>query len=718
MIRLKFLFLSLIIIPFITSCAENDKTQPVGEVLIRLAGRENADRFRFHLVKENSGIGTYSVKIEDGRIDITGNTPVALCRGAYDYLFNACGSIVSWSGNRITIPEELPGYHNEVTSPYKYHYYFNAVTHGYTTPFWDWQRWEKEIDWMAVHGIDMPLIGGAHEAILNRVFRNLGLTQDEIDTYFTGPAYFPWNRMGNLTGWTGPFPPTFFDQQILLNHKLLNRMKDLGITPIIPAFAGFVPEGITRLYPDENLRNLGWGGFDKKYQAHILEPGSALFIKIGNMYIREWEKEFGKAQFYIADSFNEMDVPLSDDSTKALEELAKYGKAVFQSIREADPEATWVMQGWTFPYQKKNGKLFWTPGRLNALISEVPDDKLLILDLANEYNLLFWKIDPSWKMYRGFFGKQWIYSFIPNMGGKVSLNGNLDIYASASVEALTYENKGNLAGFGFAPEGIENNEIIYELLSEMGWSDKAVDLNNWIPKYCRSRYGSFPAEMKTAFDYLRKSCFGGFTDHPRHRYQFRPNLDQAGLVNDSPEFEKGVAAFLACRDELGDSELYRFDVIELAAQYLGLKADAMLKAFIDRKEKDDYSKLDEALGLLSGIDRLLESHPNHRLSKWIQFARNSGITGSEKDYYEHNARRLITTWGGWVNEYSARTWSGLIRDYYLPRWKFYFEAEKNGQDFDIEVWEEDWINASGVSAIAPFEDPVAAAVQLFEKYGK
>ena len=242
-----------------------------------------------------------------------------------------------------------------VESPYKYHYYLNVVTHGYTTPYWNWERWKKEIDWMAMHGINMPLLSGAHEAILFRVFKKAGFSEKDIDAYFTGPAHFPWNKMGNITGWDGDFPDTFFEKQVQLNHQILERMRELDMHVIIPAFAGFIPSGVQDLFPDENIRELSWGGFEKQYSAKILEPGSDLFIKIGKMYISEYEKEFGKQAFYLADSFNEMDVPLSEDSTIALNELATYGESVYKSIQEANPDATWVMQGWTFPYQKKEG---------------------------------------------------------------------------------------------------------------------------------------------------------------------------------------------------------------------------------------------------------------------------------------------------------------------------------------------------------------------------
>ena len=688
---------------------END-TYPAQQVLSRIAGEKNVEKFEFKIDKNLHQ--SYSVKVDNNKVHVAASSQVALCRGAYDYLKNACNSIVSWSGNNINIPAELPEYSKTIQSPYKYHYYFNVVTHGYTTVYWDWSRWEKEIDWMAVHGINMPLIPGAHEAVLSRVFKKIGLSDKEIHEFFTGPAYLPFNRMGCIVGWDGPPPASFYDKQIRLTHQILDRMRELSMLPIIPAFAGFVPSAIQDHFPQEELRQMSWGGFDMKYQASILEPGSELFIKIGKMYISEWEKEFGKTGFYLADSFNEMDVPLSKDSLIALEELSVYGESVYRSIKESNPDAIWVMQGWTFPYHKKDGKIFWTPERLQALISRVPDDKLLILDLANEYNRLWWDIAPSWKTYDGFYNKQWIYSFIPNMGGKTALNGRLDLYAKMPFEALNYSAKGNLVGFGFAPEGIENNEIIYELLADVGWANEEFSLDDWIASYCKSRYGVFPEKMREAFSLFINSCFGSFTDHPRNTYQFGPDTKYRGTVHKSDSFTKGVELFLACSNECTESELYMIDAIEITTQYLGLKADELLLEFQDTGEKN-YSLLNEALTIMAHIDKLLESHPNWNLQRWINFARSWGDSSEEKDYYEANARRIITTWGGWVNEYAAKTWSGLIREYYIPRWRLYYASKEKGVQFDKLEWEERWITSPGISTTDAFENPVEKVMELF-----
>ncbi|MCM4171567.1 alpha-N-acetylglucosaminidase [Arenibacter sp. TNZ] len=708
---MKYTLQILLLILIIISCnpssqRETPEVKAAQDVLSRALGPENASKFIFNFTRKDT-LDTYTVKVENNKIVVTGTSPTALTRGAYDYLKNATHSIISWSGNNIHIPEIVPTYDKTTTTPFKYRYYLNTVTHGYTTPYWGWERWEKELDWMALHGMNMPLIAGAHEAILRRTFKKLGLKEDEALDYFSGPAHFPWNRMGNIGSWDGPPPLSFFEKQIKLAHKMQDRMRELDMHPIVHAFAGFVPKGLQRIYPNEELRELGWGGFDEKVQ--ILSPKSELFKKIGKLYIQEWEKEFGKGEFYLADSFNEMDVPLSNNPEVAKEELASYGKAVYGPIAEANPDAVWVMQGWTFPYHRdKDGNLFWTPERLQAMMSGIPDDKLLILDMANEYNALFWKIPYSWKMYDGFFGKQWIYSFIPNMGGKVPLNGVLDFYAKAPEEAINFKDKKNLVGFGFAPEGIENNEMIYELLADWGWREKAINLDDWIKNYCLDRYGGYSESLKGAYDLLRNSALGTFTDHPRFKYQFRPGQGSA-TVHYSDDFKEATKLFLEASNDFDDKELYSYDAIEIGAQAIGLKIDSILtEAESESDENLKYQTYQNAIDLMLKLDRILASHSNHKLSNWVDMARNFGDTPREKLYYESNAKRLITTWGGGVNEYSARTWSGLIGDYYAQRWQLWLDAKKQDKDFDILKWEEGWITSEWKNNTVPFEDPIAA----------
>jgi alpha-N-acetylglucosaminidase len=66
--------------------------------------------------------------------------------------------------------------------------------------WWKWDQWEKEIDWMALQGINLPLAFTGQEAIWQKVFQSktFNLTKSDLDDYFGGPAFLAWARMGNL----------------------------------------------------------------------------------------------------------------------------------------------------------------------------------------------------------------------------------------------------------------------------------------------------------------------------------------------------------------------------------------------------------------------------------------------------------------------------------------------------------------------------------------
>jgi alpha-N-acetylglucosaminidase len=232
--------------------------------------------------------------------------------------------------------------------------------------------------------------------------------------------------------------------------------------------------------------------------------------------------------------------------------------------------------------------------------------------------------------------------------------------------------------------------------------------------YCASRYGGYPEPMQQAWNLFRQSCYGWFTDHPAFGWQ-HGNCGY-GSVNRDPRFLEGVQRFLACATAMGSSPLYRADALEQAAMVLGLKADTwfvLARQASDAGDPETCSRAaNRGLQLLTDADRLLESHPLHRLDRWLQFARSHGQDDAQKRSYEANARRIVTVWGPPVNDYACRLWSGLIRDFYRERMAAYFESLKNGKQLNRAAWEEQWVRGSGVSRIEPFPNPIAAASNL------
>lgn len=674
-------------------------------VLSRVLGKR-AKSIDLGMIPATAGCDTYEYSSNDGKLVVNGSSVVALTHGVYCYLKANEFGVFGWAGSEFRLPKEWPDVKKtRVTSPFRIRQTYNAVTPGYTTPYWTWERWEKELDWQAMHGFNMLLAPVATEGIATRVWKQLGLSQQEIDEFYVGPAHLPWQRMGCVRQVGGALPPEWHTDQIALQHKLLKRMRELGMDPVVQSFAGFVPPGIKRIFPNLVLHNTLWNsGFPTSQRPVMLMPGDTVFAKITEMYMKEWQKEFGKAKYYLVDSFNELELPKTDRPVTEL--LAEYGKKTYEAILNGNPNAIWVIQGWMFGYQS----YIWSPERVKALFSKVPDNRVLILDYANDYA-------NSWEPVNGFNGKQWAYGFVPNMGAKTAYTGDLSLYATGAAKTLASPKKNNLVGFSISGEGLENNEVLYELMTDAAWSNKPIDLDVWLNKYSKNRYGDCPIEMTESWNLLRSSCYGKLIDHPQFGWQ--TGNCGFGSVNRDPKFYEATKLFLSCSKELEKSDNFRADAIERTALSLGLKADEWFKV-----ASDAYSVGETLLGnkagnrgleLLTELDQLMESHPLNRLDNWIEFTKKHGSDPKLQQFYESNARQIITVWGPPVNDYSCRVWSGLVRDFYRERMAKILESLQTGKPFDKAKWELQWVESSGISKITPFADPIKEAKKLFEK---
>ena len=713
------IFLATLLI-FLTLCFSS--AQPArprlplaaAEWLLKRTIKEKASSFRLELIPADSGKDVFELAATGGTVTIRGSGALALSRGFYHYIRNACNSQITWSGAHLSLPARLPDFpKTRVVSPYTYRQYFNVCTFGYTTVWWDWKRWEREIDWIALHGISMPLAMTGEEAVWRKVWQSMGISGAELDDFFTGPAFLPWHRMGNVNKHGGPLPQAWIDGQASLQKRILARMRALGMTPVVPAFSGFVPESFTRHHPEARVYDIGaWGGFPIEYGTHMLSPTSPLFREIGKQFIAEYRKMFGTDHYYLADSFNELKVPVSD--TARYRELAQFGEAVYSSIAAGDPSGTWVMQGWLF----YNDRAFWDKASARALLSGVPDDRMIILDLGNE---LF----HGWKEHEGFYGKQWVYSLIQNFGGNTPVTGNLEFTAGDPVAALRSPDRGRLSGIGLAPEGLENNDVLYELATDMSWSDQPIPVDRWLDGYARSRYGSLPEGIRKAWGLLAASAYSRGATSIRHGFQMRPRRTVQGNVDVSAAFGDAVRQFLSCADSLKGSPLYTADAIDLTAQFLGGAVDDRLRDAIRAHDAGKPELRDtlagEALRLMNGIDALLNCRRDRRLESWIAEARGWGVTGGDSALYEENARLQVTVWGGpELFDYASKMWSGLVRDFYAGRWKRFFDLLRSTprggavQSEELVAWEEAWTKQKTLSPPATIDDPLRAARAMIE----
>ncbi len=723
-IRMKnLILLGAVVVGAVTSFAApkaDESTKAAYDVIRRFAGEVDPKvELKLDGVRGMGNGDWFNTEVKGEKLVVTGNSPIALTRGFYTATKAQKRGMNSWAGNRFAAEPWKKEAEVTGSTPFEYRYYFNVVTYGYTMPYWTWERWSKEIDYMALHGINSPITLVAQEAIMARVFKKLGLTDDEIQSYFVGPAHLPWMRMGNISGLDSPMPLEWHTDQIALQKKILKKMRALKMKPITPGFAGFVPPALKRIYPDLELVETKWCG--GRFHNWMVMPNHPVFEKIGTMFIEEYQKEFGKNDLILVDSFNEMETPFPPKgSAERYNLMNEYGEKVYRSLHNANPDAIWVMQGWMFGYQRH----VWDQDTLAALVKKVPDDKMILLDEAVDYNKHWWHNQVNWDFHKGFYNKLWIYSVIPNMGGKCGLTGVLDFYANGHLEALNSPNKGRLVGHGMAPEGIENNQVVYEIMADAAWRTERADIRQLLRDYSTARYGKYDPALDTFWDGMLKSCYGSFCDHPQFTWQLAPGRDGKGSIKTNADYYRGIEALASVAYKFKNSPLFEADMIEMAVAYCAGRVEELIieSERAMREGEDEVSDTCELWieRLLMAMDRLLESHPHFSLERWIKFARAHGGKNEKlADYYEKNARRIVTIWGPPVDDYACKVWSGLIRDYYVQRRKIYIANKRGASNVNRSEWEREWVEKkTGVSAVKPYRDPIVASIAMVQDSAK
>ena len=657
------------------------------------------------------------------KVVIRGNNYVNIATGLNWYLKYYAGIHLSWNGMTAELPESLP----KVSTPVRketnlaLRYDFNYCTYSYTMAFWDWERWEKEIDWMALHGINLPLAVVGQECVWKNMLEKLGYTKEEINKFIAGPAFLAWWAMNNLEGWGGPNPDSWYTQQEALQKKILKRMREYGIEPVFPGYSGMVPHDANKKLGLNVTEPALWNGFTR---PAFLLPTDSRFNEIASLYYKELEKLFGKANYYSMDPFHELEDAGSVDFDAA-------GKAVLKAMKDVNPKATWVIQGWT-----ENPR--------PEMIKNLNNGDILILDLFSECRPM-WGIPSIWKREKGYEQHDWLFCMIENFGGNVGLHGRMDQLLNNFYLTKNNPLAAHLKGIGLTMEGSENNPVMFELMCELPWRPEKFTKEEWLKDYLFARYGVRDEKITQAWSILADgiyNCPFGNNQQGPHESIFcgRPGLNNfqasswSKMQNyyDPTSTEAAARLMLEVADKYKGNNNFEYDLVDIVRQSLSDRGRivynqtiADFKSF-DKKNFATHSQ--EFLNILLAQDRLLGTRSEFRVGRWIEQARNLGTTPEEKDLYEWNARVQITTWGnrvcandGGLRDYAHKEWNGLLKDFYYKRWAAYWQTLQDVLDgkpmveLDYYAMEEPWTLAHNPYASQPEGDCVSVAKEVFNE---
>ena len=678
-----------------------------------------AAKVEFHQIDAEQGRDVFTLESRGSKVAIGGNNAGSMAVGLNRYLNRYCKVTVSWYADvAVKLPKTLPDVPKaeRVTARVPQRFFLNYCTWGYTMPFWQWRDWERFIDWMALNGVNLPLAITGQEAVWYNVWTRLGMTDKQVRDYFTGPAYLPWHRMANIDGWCGPLPKEWLEGQTALQQRIVERERALNMRPVLPAFAGHVPGALRDIFPDADIQALGsWAGFDNQYRTYFLNSEDPLYSRIQRLFLEEQTRLFGTDHIYGIDPFNEVDPPSFEP-----EYLNKVSKHIYESLTAVDPEAEWLQMAWFLYYQRKD----YTQERTRAMLTGVPQGKMTMLDYYCEYK-------EMWREHEGFYGQPFIWCYLGNFGGNTNVQGRVK-EAGQRIERALAECGDNLVGIGSTLEGLDVQQFPYEYILEKAWNFAKTDeqvINELADRHAGTVSQHAREAWKLLYDSVLDITPGNFAAPLPCSY---PALGkESRAVKYNPQDLLAVWDHLLAQDKV-TTDAMAIDLIWVGRQLLGdlflTEKQAVDKAYQQKDKNAFFAHSDVLYEILSDLDNLNSHHPHATLDNWLQQARDLGKSPQVKDYYEMNARRLITTWGGSLNDYACRNWNGLMWDYYAKRWENYLRelsvAVFSGKDFDeghfrtiTDKFQEKWVTSTEEIIKGTSEqDILTHCRQLREKY--
>jgi len=646
-------------------------TAPVAALLERLLPR-HAAQLELRMLASTDGHERCRISGSAGHVRIEGTTRSALLFGAGWYLKYVARMQFSESGDQGDSTDgELPAPAApiELQTPWRWRYALNENVDGYSAPYWDWPKWEREIDLLALSGVNALLVERGTDMVLYRSFRDLGYTDREIRAWITQPAHQNWQLMGNLCCFNGPISRQLLERRAASARRIIARLRELGMTPVLPGFYGIVPQDLPSRFPDAHVIAQGeWAGFTR---PDWLDPRDPLFARLAAAFYRRQHQLFGDTTVYDMEVFQEGGEP-GDVPVPAA------ARAVQQALRTAHPGASWMM-------------LAWQGNPRQDLLAGVDREGLLIVDIDHDRV-------PRNDRQRDFRGAPFLFGGIWEFGGRTTLGANVG-NITTRLQLLARSNS-NMAGTAVFTEGMGTNPFALDLFTEMAWRSAPLDIRAWAADYVRRRYGAADAHALAAWQTLTQTAydiridavvFNSERDAAQESlFDAQPSLTANRASNWSPEgMRYDARAFARVLPELLAAAAHTpggaYDLVDVGRQTLANESRVLLPRIRDAYEAKDRARFEALtarwLELMDLEDELLCTQRAFLVGTWLAPVGAWASSPEERARLEYDARSLLTTWGdrkasegAKLHDYGNRDWAGLTRDYYRMRWALYFRS--------------------------------------------
>ncbi|MFJ6369278.1 alpha-N-acetylglucosaminidase [Streptomyces virginiae] len=674
---------------------------------------------QFTLVPDTTAAAadTFTVSGTAGAITVRGSTGATLLTGVGWYLQHVAGVDIGWPGDSIgMLPDRLPAVPSPVTrgAQVPHRYALNDTDDGYSGPYRSFEEHQRQIDLMALHGINEVFVQVGAEYPYHRALQGFGYSAAELRQWIPGPGHQSWWLLQNLSDFGGPVTERLMRERAELGGRIAEQLRGLGMTPVLPGYFGTVPPGFATRNPGAATVAQGdWAGFDR---PDWLDPASPVFAKLAAAYYAEQRAVFGDSAMYRMS-------PLHEGGQTGSVDVGAAARAIQGALHAAHPGALWAVLG-------------WQDDPTAELLAGVDTSKLLILDgLSDRYNRL--DREARWG------GAPYAMGTIYNFGGHTTVGANSSVW----IERFgPWRDKANsaLAGIAYLPEATGTNPAAFDLFTDLAWERGPIDQRAWFADFAARRYGRPDTAAAAAWEELRKGPYstssGLWSESQDSLFTARPSLTAAGAAYWSPRsmrypagsVRKALDHLLRVDPALRGSSAYRFDLVDTARQALANHSRVLLPKIKAAYEAEDLTRF-RALTAewqdgMRMLDAVTGSDPAFLLGTWLSGARSFGADRAEQDRYEYDARSLLSVWGrrstsegGFLHDYANREWSGLISELYAPRWAHYFASLDEAlvkkaapREIDWHAFEAEWAARTTRHPNRPTGDPYRLAAQIAE----
>jgi alpha-N-acetylglucosaminidase len=658
----------------LATSATAQTTRPADDVLHRIMPNLAP---QFHLTLHPDQPDAFHISGTRGHIQVDAATLPTLLYGVNWYLKYVAHLQISTNGLQLgSATLILPAPPEPITKPalYKTRYALNENADGYTAPYWTNDRWQHEIDILALSGTNAILIERGADLILYQTFRDAGYSDLAIRNWITQPAHQNWQLMGNMCCFIEPISLDLLHKRADSAKKIIAMLRDLGITPVLPGYYGIVPADFATLHPGAHVITQGdWNGFTR---PGWIDPRDPSFATLAASFYRHQHDLFGDSTIYDMEIFQE-------GGTTGNVPAGPAAKLVQTALEAAHPNALWFMMA-------------WQDSPLPAVIAALDTSHVLVADIEQG------RI-PRNNRDQQFHGANWLYGGLWEFGGRTTLGAPLYDYAVRFPKMAALPGS-HITGTALFTEGLDTNPFAFDLYTEMAWHKDPVDLDAWTNDYATRRYGQPDPHAQRAWQILLHTAYGYRAGDGTAKGEGDADAPQGSLFNAQPDLttthdgtwaphgahynladlNPALTELLQVAPALRSTATYQYDLVDVARQVMANQSRLMLpqiKAAYDAHDRPRFLALTtQWLHRMQLQDNLLRTNEFFLLGRWLSYVPPWSTSPTELKQLNYDARSILTTWGdrhaseAGLHEYANRDYAGLTADYYAPRWHLYFDS--------------------------------------------